>query len=342
MGLRGLGAVLACVAVAGCGGSGKPPAHPRKTATHTVAIPPQTTPKLPPAVNQLSASERPGSRAFPAAAGRSLIQLARLVKQTARLGPANGVFTPGNQRFAFALTDKANRYIYAPTAVYVASRPGAPARGPFLAPDYPMSVAPRYRSAENEAPGGLAAIYSATIPLPRSGVFDLLSLSRVGGRLIGATGEAAVALRTPVPAVGQRPPAIATDTLASVHGDTALLTTRMPPESMHGVSFNQVLGRRPVALLFSTPELCTSRVCGPVTDIMVSLQRAFPQVTFIHEEVYVDNDPAKGLRPQMRAFHLQTEPWLFTVNRRGVIAARLQGAFGVAEARRALTASLGG
>ena len=30
----------------------------------------------------------------------------------------------------------------------------------------------------------------------------------------------------------------------------------------------------------------------------------------------------------MKAFHLQTEPWLFTINRHGGIAARLEGAFG--------------
>jgi hypothetical protein len=96
-----------------------------------------------------------------------------------------------------------------------------------------------------------------------------------------------------------------------------------------------------VALLFSTPALCTSKICGPVTDILVSLQHEFAhQITFIHEEVYADNDPAKGLRPQMQAFHLETEPWLFTVDRRGVIAARLEGAFGVNEARAALEAAL--
>ncbi len=177
--------------------------------------------------------------------------------------------------------------------------------------------------------------------MPRSGVYYLLALTRAGGKLIGSTGEVAVALSTPIPAVGQRPPAIATDTLASVHGNVRLLTTRVPPESMHSVSFNQVLGKRPIALLFSTPQLCISRICGPVTDVMVQLQHEFGgQITFIHEEVYVDNAPTKGLRPQLGAFHLETEPWLFTVNRSGVIAARLEGAFGLNEARDALDAAL--
>src|SRR5665213_2793000 len=58
-----------------------------------------------------------------------------------------------------------------------------------------------------------------------------------------------------------------TDAAVSVHGDAALLSTRVPPEAMQSVSFDSVLGRRPVALLFSTPQLCISKVCGPVTDI---------------------------------------------------------------------------
>jgi hypothetical protein len=126
-----------------------------------------------------------------------------------------------------------------------------------------------------------------------------------------------------------------------VHGNVTLLTTRLPPEEMHWVSFDQVLGKRPIALLFSTPALCTSRVCGPVTDIDVELAHQFGgRIVFIHEEVYVDNQASKGLRLQLKAFHLETEPWLFAVNRRGVIVARLEGAFGVNELHQALEAAL--
>jgi hypothetical protein len=267
------------------------------------------------------------------------VQLAKLVNETATLGPANDVFTPSVQRLGFALLDKAQRSLYAPTAVYLASSPTSPARGPYLAPDDPMSVERRYSSAQD--PDALKAIYSADIPLSRSGIIYVLALSRAGGKLIGSTGSVAVALNTPIPGVGQRPPSIETDTLASVHGKVSLLTTRTPPENMHAVSFKQVLGKRPIALLFSTPALCTSRVCGPVTDMMVQLQHEFAgRITFIHEEVYVDNNPSRGLRPQLLAFHLKTEPWLFTIDRRGVVAARLQGAFGINEARQALEAAL--
>ena len=337
----------ACVVVlAGCGGASKTGSSSTPSTSSTASAAPAPTSTVstaaqPPAVNELAAAADPRASEFPRANGRSLVQLAQLVNATATLGAATGTFTPGIRRLAFALTDKAERYIYAPTAVYLAPSPTSPAQGPFLAPADSMSVAPQYRSQQNAGPGGIQAIYWTELPVARSGVFDLLALTRAGSKLIGSTGEIAAAVSTPIPGVGQRPPAITTETLASVHGDVGLLTTRLPPEQMHSVSFNQVLGKRPIALLFSTPELCTSRVCGPVTDIVVELQHQFAnRITFIHQEIYVDNDPTKGLRPQLAAFHIETEPWLFTINRQGVIAARLEGAFGVDEARQALEAAL--
>ncbi len=79
-----------------------------------------------------------------------------------------------------------------------------------------------------------------------------------------------------------------------------------------------VLGKRPAALLFATPALCHSRTCGPVTDLAVQLEDEYAErMTFIHHEIYVGNDPNKGLRPQLRAFGLETEPSLLTFDREG-------------------------
>jgi len=294
-----------------------------------------------PGLDELGAAERPARALFPAVAGRTLQQIAELSHSTITLTAASGTFTPGFDRFAFGLSDSTTGYVYAPTAIYLAPSPVSMAQGPFLAPADSMQVAPQYRSEQNAGPSGIKAIYDTGLQLSRAGVYDVLSLTRGPKGLIAASNEIAVASSSPIPSVGSRPPAIATDTPSSVHGDTTLLTTRTPPENMHAVSFNTVLGKRPIALLVSTPALCTSRVCGPVTDIMVELQHEYgSRVVFIHQEVFVDNDPARGLRPQLRAFHLETEPWLFTVNRHGVIAARLDGAFGINEARRALDAAL--
>lgn len=329
--------MAAVVALAGCGSS----TGTASTRTSQTAPTSQSSPILPPAVAELPAAEHPRPQQFPPVAGRTLRQLGRLVTSTAQLGAATGTFTPGTRRLGFALNASSGAFIYAPTAVYVATTPDAPAKGPLLAPADPMMVAPQYRSKQNSGPGGIQAIYAAQLPLPHQGTYVVLALTRGPHGLVGSPGEVAVAASSPIPAVGERPPAIATDTAATVHGETALLTTRVPPENMHSVSFNAVLGKRPIALLFSTPQFCTSKICGPVTDVAVQLQHQFAgRVTFIHEEVYVGNEPSRGLRPQLRAFHLETEPWLFTIDRQGRIAARLEGAFGVNEATAALQAAL--
>jgi hypothetical protein len=337
------------LALAGCGASSRHSSSASSAshatngsaATSSRTSTAATSAALPPAIDELPAAEHPRRGQFPAATGRTLRQLGALVRSTAQLGAATGTFTPGTRRIAFGLNASSGQFIYAPTAVYIARSPGAPAQGPYLAPADPMTVAPAYRSQQNSGPGGIKAIYAAHVPISQAGTFTVLALTRSAKGLIGAPGEIAVAPSSPIPDVGQRPPAIATDTPASVGGNIALLTTRRPPEPMHSVSFGQVLGKRPVALLFSTPQFCVSRVCGPVTDVAVQLQREFGnRITFIHEEVYAGNQPSKGFRPQMKAFHLRTEPWLFAINRRGVIVARLEGAFGTTALTQALQAAL--
>ncbi len=333
---------LLALALAGCGSSTTSSSSAAAHASTTTTVSDSASAATPPpAVADLPAAEHPLISQFPAANGRSLRTLATLVSSSAQLGAATGTFTPGRQRLAFGLNTSSGAFVYAPTALYISRGAGAPARGPYLAPADPTAVPLADRSRQNAGPGGLQAIYAAQLPVPRAGTYTILALTRTSRGLVGSPGEIAVASASPIPAVGQRPPDIATDTAASVGGKLSLLTTRTPLESMHSVSLRQVLGKRPVALLFSTPQFCVSRVCGPVTDVTVALQHRFgSRIAFIHQEVYADNQPSKGLRAQMKAFHLQTEPWLFAINRRGIIVARLEGAFGTTELAAALGAAL--
>ncbi len=259
------------LALAGCGSSTS--THSSSTTTTSAAA--GTTSRTPaPAVAELAQAERPSRGSVPADHGRdpAAACLDGQAGRSARRG--HGHVHPGLRRFAFALTDPPAAFVYAPTALYIGRSASGVARGPFLAPADPLAVPPAYRSAQNTGPGGIEAIYAAELPLPAPGTYTVLALTLTPQGLTGSQGEIAVAASSPIPDVGQRPPAITTDTLASVHGDLALLTTRGPPESMHSVSFRDVLGKQPVALLFSTPQLCLSRVCGPVTDIAVWLQQS--------------------------------------------------------------------
>ena len=102
-----------------------------------------------------------------------------MVKGSVQFGAATGTFTPGTRRLAFALNTSSGAFLYAPTAVYVASGPKSKdVEGPFLAPADPMTVAAQYRSKQNSGPGGIQAIYGAQIRLPHAGTFAVLTLSR--------------------------------------------------------------------------------------------------------------------------------------------------------------------
>jgi hypothetical protein len=144
-----------------------------------------------------------------------------------------------------------------------------------------------------------------------------------------------------IPAVGTAPPRMHTPTKTSAGGDLASIDTRLPPSSMHDDDFADVLGKKPVVLLFATPQLCQSRVCGPVVDLaeQEKAKSENDDVSFIHMEVFNENRIDKGIRPQMVAFHLLSEPWLFTFNRSGKVAARIEGAFSERELAEAIAAA---
>jgi hypothetical protein len=98
-----------------------------------------------------------------------------------------------------------------------------------------------------------------------------------------------------------------------------------------------VLGKRPVVITFATPLLCQSRVCGPVVDIVEQVKASAPKdVAFIHQEIYKDNKINAGLRPQVTAWGLQSEPWTFVIDRHGKVSTRFEGAFSVGELQRAV------
>ena len=246
----------------------------------------------------------------------------------------------GKDRLAFGMIDKQGQFLYGPTAVYVAPNPGAPAVGPFVAPADVLLTQGRYRSRQSaEETDPFAAVYEAQVDFNKKGPWAVLAVTKDGGKYVAAPSQVQVITKQQdtIPEVGAAPPRVATDTLASVKGNEKLLDTRVPPSDMHKESFDQVLGKKPVALLFSTPQLCQSRVCGPVTDMELQMKSKYgDKMDFIHQEVYVDNEINKGLRPQLKAFHLPTEPWTYLIGKEGVIKDRFSGAYGVDELEEAM------
>jgi hypothetical protein len=332
-----LAALLAGVLLtaAGCGGDGGSSGDPVEQVPEQGGL-----------RERVRAAQTVDVAGFPDSAGKTLQQVAEEVRGAGKVdvGLASSVFTVGKDRLAFGMIDDQGQFVYGPTAVYVAPTPGSPARGPYAAPADVLITQARYRSRQAaEETDPFAAVYQAEVPLDKKGPWAVLVVTKSGNTFVAAPSRIQVNTNKadPIPDVGESPPRVATDTLASVKGNEKLLDTRVPPSDMHADSFDSVVGKRPVALLFSTPQLCQSRVCGPVTDVAMQLKSKYgDRIEFIHQEVYVDNDTNKGLRPPLKAFRLPTEPWLFVVDASGKITARLEGSFGLNAFEHALKTAL--
>ena len=288
---------------------------------------------------------------FPKPAGRSLAEL-RGMLPGAKAGPvlatAVSELEPGTNRFGFGLFDRARSQLAEATvAVYVAPVGGGKARGPFPARYESLATDAEFRSAGVEKDKDAAkSVYVADLRFRKPGRYEVLGVVRLDDRFVMATpagGPLTVRANGKVPKVGESAPKVSTPTKASVSGNLSSIDTRVPPSTMHDEDFADVVSKKPVVLLFATPALCQSRVCGPVVDIAEQVKaRGARGAAFIHQEIYRDNEVSKGLRPQVVKWNLQSEPWLFVIDENGRIRSRIEGPFSVDELERALNEVTGG
>ena len=288
---------------------------------------------------------------FPATEGRTLkkfIEDVAEVQPVGKITPSAEAFYPGANRYPFLVTEKDTKsgapgkeISDAEVAVYFSKAPSAASKekgqafkqlaiGPFPARIETLATEKPFQGkTTTEDPDVANVVYSADLDLPGPGEYRPVALIKEKG------GWAKVSLRSikvgefeKIPRPGEKAPLIQTP-VAKNGGDLAELSTRVPPDTQNRVNYADVLGKEPILLLFTTPKFCQSRVCGPVVDVAQQAQARFKgKANFIHMEIYNENDPGSGVRPQVRKFHLPTEPWLFAINREGVVSATIEGGFG--------------
>lgn len=293
--------------------------------------------KSEPTVSDTTQSAPAGSR-FPATDGGTLEDLAAKAEPTndVVLAPATSVFTEGRNRLGFAVfTVDRQQITDADVAVYVAHGPNGKAQGPYPAHIQSLETDPAFTSQTTSSdPDAAQVVYVSEVQIDQPGEWRVLGLiSHDGGyqaaRMPSLIADAPTA--DEIPEVGERAPVIHTPTVEDV-GDVSQIETRTPPDTMHDVDFADVVGKQPVVLVFATPALCQSRVCGPVVDVAEQVKSERPDdAAYIHMEIYANNDPNKGLRPQVDAYGLHTEPWTFVINSDGTVSSRIEGALSVDE-----------
>jgi hypothetical protein len=305
---------------------------------------------------------------FPKAEGRTLGEIVKAADSHAELvvSPAALVFQKGRNRYPFGVFHPDRSQLDdAKVALYVARVPAVqtggegaatgskgekgavararkealeqPAVGPYPAEIESLATQPAYRAQTTTSdPDAATLVYATDLDFPSEGEWRIAALIKQGDEIVATLlPSASVGEFKRIPAVGQKAPKIHTPTASDAGGDLSKITTRIPPDTQSKVDYADALGKEPIVLLFATPQFCQSRVCGPVVDVAEQVKEQYgDKAAFIHMEIYNDNDPSKGVRPQVKAFNLPSEPWLFGIDRHGVVKAEVEGAFGVNELTR--------
>jgi len=134
-------------------------------------------------------------------------------------------------------------------------------------------------------------------------------------------------------------PSIVTPTLDDDAG-VMRICTRTKTCPFHSTSLDaSIASDRPTVLIVTTPAFCgTVFMCGPVLEVLIEEMAASTlDVDVVHGEVYVDPDTdLDRLAPIVEASGVTYEPYLFVLDRDGVVTARLDHIWDRAELRAAL------
>ena len=184
--------------------------------------------------------------------------------------------------------------------------------------------------------------YPLRTTLDQPGIYDLTIAVE------GTKTELVIQLFDPgevsVPLIGEPFPSVVTPTFADPSAIDRLCT-RTVTCPFHELSADQALDEpMPMAVLVATPAFCSTAYCGPVLDTMIDTSAAFPEVNFIHVEVYQNTDEVDGnfadprirLAPALLDLGLEFEPSLFLVSADGLLVDRIDNVFDHSELAEAL------
>jgi hypothetical protein len=183
--------------------------------------------------------------------------------------------------------------------------------------------------------------YIAHPTFASAGDWKAIFITQATGKSPEAIGVAfQVQLKGTVIGVGDPAPASHTPTLADVGGDVRMISSDpTPDQSFYTVSVDTALARRtPFILIFATPAFCQSAQCGPTLNHVKDIKATSPSsVAFINVEPYILKYTEGRLQPVLDASNqlqpvqsvtewgLLTEPWIFAVDRTGVVRGSFEG-----------------
>lgn len=177
----------------------------------------------------------------------------------------------------------------------------------------------------NSAAVELGGVYVAYPRFAHAGKWGAVIRLRYHGKSYDLTPGFAVTTHSLTPAVGSPAPRSRNPTVKQERA--TLLDSGRPPDDMHRLSIAQAIAQhKPLLVLFATAAFCTSRMCGPEIGAVERLESRYrSRVNFVHIEIYDKANPRYGYAPTVLQWHLRTEPWVFVIDRHGIIRAKFEG-----------------
>ena len=121
----------------------------------------------------------------------------------------------------------------------------------------------------------------------------------------------------------------------------------VPDPELHSMTVaTAIASGRPTMVVVSTPVYCQSRFCGPITDSVQRLAQRFgDRMNFIHLEVWRDFEKQEINKAAADWMYRDggenaNEPWVFVVDRGGVVRHRLDNAISDAQLEEAVNHEL--
>lgn len=219
-----------------------------------------------------------------------------------------------DQYLQFVVPDMATdgALVTTPVQLWLVDDTGAVVVGPMESTWYP----------DDRLPSG--GLHSVQVTVDAPGVLDVVVATDDATAAGTAAIQAMNAADSLAPGPGEVIPPMSTPTVDDPQGLEALCT-REPPCDLHVMTLADALAAGPTVLSIATPAFCSSAICGPVLDDVLSVadSGAFPDVQFVHVEPFVD--AGVTVTPIMEELALPSEPWTFVLAPDGTIVQRFPG-----------------
>lgn len=113
------------------------------------------------------------------------------------------------------------------------------------------------------------------------------------------------------------------------HDLTEITTDPEPDPSFYEMTVAEAVQSGPSVIVFATPAWCTTQACGPLLDQVKALSSEYPELNYVHVEIYENINAASFdelmVVPSVLDWGLPSEPWVFVTDANGVVTAAFEG-----------------